>query len=662
MALLSGVLVLALVCAFALCAAARTGLDAALLPLPTLAGAVVALLVFACLGVLRPGLWAVLAALALGAVWCTVRAGIPALKKAAASPGWVLFAAASLFFWGVLAVRQPMFTQWDEFTAWGLAPKLVKQLDALYVAAPGNLTASHTLPGTSLVCYLFLAFSPRFAEWACMAALDTLAMACAAAAAGGARGKRWPAGVVLFALAALLPFWFSTMPAGTPNITYASAMADTPLGLVFGGALCLYFAAPRRRTGLLLALLPLALLALLKDIAFAYGLIAAFVIALDRLFCAPGGAGRRIGAAGGAVCAAAAPVVLAFVGWNRYTAAADPAVEAAGTVGSAGLSYGAVLVGGVRQLLGIGREEKFAQLMDLMGRAFWQRRVALAGGSWLVLVLAVCIAAAAALTEPGAGRAGRRRPLVLCAGLAFCFAALYAFHLILYHYNFAEREALVLKDYERYLTPYFIGWLMPLLGFLGRGGRRGGQVLALGAAALAAVIAWRGVPTAGFWTNADSLYTLRADVQRRAAAANAVLDQNDRVLVLSQGDDATRWYYYKYELAGKVVNGYGGMWWGDDDLSSRWDSDFMNMVGSYRFGPYDFQAVGNANSLIGWMTEKRCDYLLIDRADAYLEEDFSYAFAGGLTADMPATLYRFEGADKDVCFTPVAVAESGVQR
>ena len=49
MALLSGVLVLALVCAFALCAAARTGLDAALLPLPTLAGTVAVLLVFAAL-------------------------------------------------------------------------------------------------------------------------------------------------------------------------------------------------------------------------------------------------------------------------------------------------------------------------------------------------------------------------------------------------------------------------------------------------------------------------------------------------------------------------------------------------------------------------------------------------------------------------------------
>ncbi len=36
--------------------------------------------------------------------------------------------------------------------------------------------------------------------------------------------------------------------------------------------------------------------------------------------------------------------------------------------------------------------------------------------------------------------------------------------------------------------------------------------------------------------------------------------------------------------------------------------------------------------------------MLIDRADDYLEREFSIRFEGGLTNDMPATLYRFEGA------------------
>ena len=61
------------------------------------------------------------------------------------------------------------------------------------------------------------------------------------------------------------------------------------------------------------------------------------------------------------------------------------------------------------------------------------------------------------------------------------------------------------------------------------------------------------------------------------------------------------------------------------------------------------------------MAEKDCDYILIDRADDYLQREFSSLFEGGLTNDMPATLYHFEGADAAVPFTLTAVAESGVE-
>ena len=68
-----------------------------------------------------------------------------------------------------------------------------------------------------------------------------------------------------------------------------------------------------------------------------------------------------------------------------------------------------------------------------------------------------------------------------------------------------------------------------------------------------------------------------------------------------------------------MVNGYGGTWWGNDDYSSRWDSDFMNLVESLNWTLYDFEAVCTADSLTAYMEEKQIDYLLIDRADDYLE-------------------------------------------
>ena len=86
----------------------------------------------------------------------------------------------------------------------------------------------------------------------------------------------------------------------------------------------------------------------------------------------------------------------------------------------------------------------------------------------------------------------------------------------------------------------------------------------------------------------------------------------------------------------------------------------MNLVESLSWTMYDYTAVCTEASLIAYMDEKNCDYLVLDRADEYLERDFSARFVGGLKADQPATLYKFLGPDAEVPFVPVATAESGV--
>ena len=176
------------------------------------------------------------------------------------------------------------------------------------------------------------------------------------------------------------------------------------------------------------------LLTLTKDICFAYGLMAVFLIGLDLWWAGDAPARKRFLPAVAKALPLAVAVVAAFVSWGRYTAAVTPLQETAASVGSEGLSYGAVLLGGVRQLLGIGREEKFAVLMSLMFRAFFTRRVCLLGGGAAAVG---CITLAAAAAWFGAEKgAARRRVVTAYLGLAFCFAALYLFHLILYYYNF----------------------------------------------------------------------------------------------------------------------------------------------------------------------------------------------------------------------------------
>lgn len=659
--LLWGLALLVLLAGACAVLAARTGVHAALLPLPLLAGAGLLLYGFGLAGALRAGAWVTVALLA--AVWA---AGLAVLRpagfaracRAALSvPGLALFLAGAAFLWVLFFVQQPMFTQWDEFTAWGLAPKMVVERGAFYVADPVNLKASFTYPATSLITFLFQPFG-SWAEWACLAALDTLALACLAAATALPR-QRWYAGVLVFAAGALLPYFFRDAAPGAYATQYANAMADLPLAMLFGGTLCLGLGAGRGKA-FWLAALPLALLALTKDIAFAYALMAAFLLGVYALAAGAGPLRARVRPALGRTAALAAVAVAAFLSWGRYTAAVTPTGDTAAAVGSEGLSYGAVLLGGIQQLLGIGRTGKFAQILAAMGDAFFTRRVCLLGGGvWAVA--AITLVAAAAWLAAGKG-APRRGVLALHLACAFCFAALYAFHLILYHYNFSDVEGLALKDYDRYLTPYYQAWMLAMLCLLARAARGKLGQLALGGAVavVLAVFCWRGVPAAGFWTGADSLYTLRADVRSRAAAMNAVLGWDDNVLVLSQGDDATRWYYYRYELTARVVNGFGGFYGRLGETEDRWDSDFMNLVESENWTMYDYKAVCVPETLVAYMAEKDCDYLLIDRADGYLEREFSPLFEGSLTADMPATLYHFEGEDAAVPFTVAAVAESEV--
>ena len=638
--------------------AAKFRRPAAVFPLPLLCAA--ALLVYGCAlpGFLRAGVFIGVGALGALAVWGALRLGRESVRQLTESSGLMLFLGGAVLLWVVLFCLQPMFFLWDEFTAWGLAPKMVVQNGCLYPAQPGNLKASFTYPATSMVTVLFQPFA-RWCEWGCMAALDTLAMACLAAASA-LPNKRRMAGIAVFAAGFVLPYFFADTPAGSYAAQYANAMADLPLFLLFGGSLCLYYALGGQGRAYWLTVLPLMLLTLTKDICFAYGLMAVFLIGLDLWWAGDAPARKRFLPALGKALPLAVAVAAVFVSWGRYTAAVTPLQETAASVGSEGLSYGAVLLGGVRQLLGIGREEKFAALMSLMFRAFFTRRVCLLGSSAAAVG---CITLAAAAAWFGAEKgAARRRVVTAYLGLAFCFAALYLFHLILYHYNFGESEALVLKDYDRYLTPYYQAWMLVMLALLGQGAgsRRGAGALCAVSLAVLGIFAGRGVPAAGFWSDASSLYTLRQDVQTKAAALNPALQPGDRVLVISQGDDATRWYYYRYELTGTVADGFSGRYTEVGDTSQREKGDFMNLVSPDNDALYAGDcAVCTPETLMAYMQEIGCEYLLLDRSDGYLQQAFSPYFEGGLQESMPAALYRFAGCDAAVPFA-LAAQESGV--
>lgn len=648
MTVLSGVLALAaigLLCAFL---ARCLELDPGLLALPVIGAAALWLCLGGMAGLLRPAGWLFyLGAAALAVFLAAKRELLPTLRRLL-TPGFLVFFLASAFFLALFACTRPMFTQTDEFTLWGSAAKLTKLHDMLHPGAPGNLLARTAMPGMMLVTYLFQFFGQGFSEWSAYFAYDALLAAAVAALASLPRG-RWPGTVVLAGCGFLLPYFFSAPTLGGPSGIYLSVMGDLPLGFVFGGMLCLYFSLRGTRFWLPVAMVTAGFLTSIKDMGLAYACIAAGLICADRLFCVPQtGLGRRLGRTALAGAAMLLVVGAVYLGWSRYASAVTGIGKT--TVGSEihEVSLGQAMLEGLAQLVGLAEPtEKFSQVRDAMLRSPFTIPVCLLGGGALALAFIWLVLGAAAAAGGGAEKL---RPAVLAVFGTLGLLAFLVFHLFLYVYNFREADAARLQDYIRYIGPYYMGFCMMALGLLGRmaspGSRRpaarlAGLVPAGVLAGFCVLIAWRGMPTAGFWNYPQTLYGLRQEVAERAQQVNGRLGWSDTVLLISQGDNATRWNYYGFELNATLARGFGGFGYGHEG-DYNWDTTHMNLVDPAQAGEgvpevYNYQTVAGPEDLKLFLQEKRYTHVLVDQSDAYIAQVIGPAFGcEGLPADRPA--------------------------
>lgn len=661
--------------------------DPALLPLPVLAGSVVWLCLWGFAGQLGAGCWLWLALAAAGVVLAALRRDLGNALVRLASPGFLVFLLGSLGFWAILASQQPRFILWDEFTFWGTACKMTTLSGMLHPAAPGNLAARGSLPGVPLLSHLFQFASGGFAEWKSIAAYDTLCLAALSALVGtvraetetGAeRGRRWPRAVLLAAGAVLLPYFFTAPAPGGISRIYLTVMGDLALGLCFGGALCLWFAGRARRADaspwplLGAAAACLGALTLIKDIGLAYAAIAAALIAADLVLAAPRLSLRGLGQGAAAFAGLLAGPAALYLGWSRYVAAAaaiDKTSVGSAATGDA-VSYGFLLRDGLAQLVGKGSDkyaEKFAAVKGLMFRALPETDLCLLGSGAAALALIAAVLLAAFFTAaPGA----RRRVAVFGLFSAAGYAAFLLFHLFLYVYNFTGQEALVLKDYDRYIAPFYLGWLLAAFCLLAVSAESGGLprparlgCLALSCGILAAFCA-RGLPSAGFWNYPAENYAIRDEVARRAAAVNGELQPEDTVFLISQGDDATRWYYYGYELNARLATGFAGFGYAEEG-ADNWETTIASLVNphtdpfhvtAYAYQKdYPFTAECSKEDLVAFLQDKRYTHLLIDESDTYIRYEFEDLFEGKapIFRCEDAYLYEIRYEQDTVRFVPV---------
>ena len=462
--------VLFLFCAFL---TLKCNLHAALAPLSALGIAVAWLTAAGMANLLLPGtvlLWAVFAG---SGVWALVphKDQRPAYRRLV-TPGAVLFWGMALAFAVYFFIRQPLATKYDELSLWATAVKVTKADNRLYALATlGTPWPQTQNPGLPLLSYFFQ-FLGHYADWKIYVAYDVLATAVFAAVLGGLNFRRYRIAVPLAAICWFAP-WFLTVYNHTIYLdtTYMTAYGDVPAGLALGGAVALWLAL-RKTGGPKWAVLPvLALAANIKANTFVLSLVAAGLMAVDAWLFAEHpfkkGLARRTGFA---IACFAAPMLIYYF-WNiRYVGILVAKSASEGGTGETSVPLSAVVINGIKILLGqpvegfyAERQSQFTQAMADMGHQFWTSdgRLSMIGQGRNVVVLILLVFLVAAICARG-----RQLKLRIgCIGVLSlaCFVGYNLMLALSYGFIFKPDQAVGLVDYNRYIYTYYIGWFFMAL-------------------------------------------------------------------------------------------------------------------------------------------------------------------------------------------------------
>lgn len=619
----------------------------ALMPLVSAATAMLWFFVAGCFNLLVPAGWAWYALCAAALVFALLREKKNIISMF--SPGFVFFMAGSTIFILLFFITRPMLTQWDEFTFWGTAAKTVTQSNQLYTMAQSNLIARSYPPGLIVFNYMMQFFGP-WAEYKLMAAFAVFQLA--ALAAPSALWAQNKAGAFVFMGSMFaLPFFFEVT--GEASWSFLSCMADAPMAAMFAGAICLYYAGGEQKNASLLApfFIVVAALTSIKDMGLALALIAVFVVAADMLFIAKENAGlyklRRWPAALLTFATGAAAAAASYLLWAYHLG--EVAKINRFDLGNNQQSFGMVqaVTQGLKALFGIQKDEYFWLTFRRMAAALidFSRPVSLIGPGVVVLVLILAISAGAWLLS--ATRRSRGRVVVFSIFMAFCFAAFYIFNVFTYTYIFKGHESEILKDYHRYIYPFWMGWLMGAIVLLADAAANSKtlRLRAQGAraaclclsTALIMMVFLRGNLEANFLLVSPSRYGFRLSVQQTVRdALQQGMKPEDKVYTISQGDNTTRFYMLGYEMPAKqqlLLAGKKTVEYKNDKGKLKKRREFVqNTAASFvspedNTGYYEFAVAVTPEDFVKFLKQQGSTHLLLDWPDEYIQEEFGFMFA-----------------------------------
>lgn len=632
----------AALCTLCVYAARQLRLHSALAPLAVASASLLYFSLFGMLHLLAVGAWlyffCALAAL-VHMILTRKKGGFLPLR----TPGFCLWVVAGLCLMALLAARQPLMLEWDEYSFWGTAARLTSENNVLWTQAEiGWPWPATQRPGLIVFSYLFNFFG-SFATWRMYFAYDILLLAVWAVLIAAVPWKKWYLAVPGAVIGFILPYMEKFQREISFSNQYLSALADYPMGILFGGAIAYYYHCRKTDTqnGTLGAALVLCAVAMVKDTGLPLALVGAVVICTDLWLCEKNFTLLRLNgkaAKGTATAVLLASPLVSYQAWTVYLTTALK-TDQSSVGGVSNFTPVQMVVEGVRMLFGFTPSaagapftEKFATVKNEMLTAFVQRPVTMVGtGLRTVLFILVILAGIMLLTKD---KTHRRRTALYTVLSTLGFMGWYLFIGLCYVFVFKEGESNGLSSYGRYIGTYYIAWLCGAVALLVLGAlcqSRWKNLLSAALVVLCLGFMWR------FDTFIqrelciiefpDVTYGEQNRDKQKADAVLSALPQGSRIFFAGNDVTGGDWFIYSYALL-------------PDILEYSWGSGAC--LAPEQLQPDERYACVSAAQLAAEIYAVDAQYLLLHEVNERYITGYESLFADGGAAYLAGETYLYQ--------------------
>ncbi len=597
-------------------------------PLCALGGGVILVGLFGCFDLLRLGGWIFFGLAALSAIWLFYRVIIKKTVLPPLSFGFWFFVLASILFMTLLWIKQPMFTGWDEFSLWGTASKLMKLNDEFYVTAPVGWPWTATQkPAAIIPGYLFQFFGAEFREWQTYVGIDLLLLAMMSAALAPFTDKKHNnAAFPIMLILVLTPFIFYHYQNATKiSQAYLDTLGDIPLGFAFASALAVWFSVPKKTWQTLLPLgISLVLLTLTKETGFALALVASVLFFFDAFFMETPKKSTYKTVVKNAFLYLAFSlgcISLSFGGWGLYLNSAPEAIILDTAGSTATMSMTSMPFAFISDLLNPEKSEFFTTITTTMVRFFFTAPGNMLGSGFIIFILVCLLLAFSIFLWPLAANIKRCITFGVLSSLGF--VAWYALVTMSYLYILRPEQALGFESYDRYVFPYYIGWLiaaMVIFSVSVTNASLGKATLGkLGLIATSFFILLRVFlmvpPHYTIFGAHQSEYSYRYTFSQHVQDIRSELDPNGKTFLVYSGDTGIGWFMYCHEML---------PWQLDYSFSGLMQLSIPQEDGS------TIRRAITVNEWQAYLIENGITTVYIEHADAEFVANYSTLFSDGM--------------------------------